>query len=116
MQERYARIVGWGTYIPEKVLTNAELEKMVDTSDEWIVQRTGIKERRIRTEKDTNTSMAVAASHEELSLRRAAMGARGDRAWQPQKRNRKVSAALQAYAALTTSAAKGAVRDISRRA
>jgi 3-oxoacyl-[acyl-carrier-protein] synthase III len=60
--ERYAKISGWGKYVPEQVLTNADLEKMVDTSDEWIVERTGIKERRIRTEKDTNSSMAVAAS------------------------------------------------------
>ncbi|MCQ3929456.1 MAG: 3-oxoacyl-ACP synthase [Chloroflexi bacterium] len=60
--ERYAKIAGWGKYVPERVLTNADLEKMVDTSDEWITQRTGIKERHIRTEKDTNSSMAVAAS------------------------------------------------------
>jgi 3-oxoacyl-[acyl-carrier-protein] synthase-3 len=61
-QERYAKIAGWGKYVPERVLTNADLEKMVDTSDEWITQRTGIKERHLRTEKDTNSSMAVAAS------------------------------------------------------
>ncbi len=61
-QERYAKIAGWGKYVPERVLTNADLEKMVDTSDEWITQRTGIKERHIRSEKDTNSSMAVAAS------------------------------------------------------
>ena len=36
-----------GSYLPERILTNAELEKMVDTSDEWIVQRSGIRERRI---------------------------------------------------------------------
>ncbi|CAG0978654.1 3-oxoacyl-[acyl-carrier-protein] synthase III [Anaerolineae bacterium] len=60
--ERYAKIAGWGKYVPERVLTNADLEKMVDTSDEWITQRTGIKERHLRTEKDTNSSMAVAAS------------------------------------------------------
>jgi 3-oxoacyl-[acyl-carrier-protein] synthase III len=68
MPERYAQITGWGRYVPEKVLTNAELEKMVDTSDEWITQRTGIKERRIRGEKDTNTSMAVAAGQEALKV------------------------------------------------
>lgn len=61
-QERYAKITGWGKYVPERVLTNADLEKMVDTTDEWITQRTGIKERHLRTEKDTNSSMAVAAS------------------------------------------------------
>ena len=42
-----AKIVGVGAYAPERVLTNAELEKMVETSDEWIMQRTGIRERRI---------------------------------------------------------------------
>jgi len=48
-------IIGLGSYLPEKVLTNADLEKMVDTSDEWITTRTGIKERRI-ADKDTATS------------------------------------------------------------
>ena len=66
LQERYARITGWGHYIPEKVLTNADLEKMVDTTDEWIIQRTGIRERRVRSENDTNTSMSVAASQEAM--------------------------------------------------
>ena len=47
MKRRYARITGWGKYAPRRVLTNAELEQMVDTSDEWITSRTGIKERRI---------------------------------------------------------------------
>ena len=68
MTERYARITGWGRYVPEKVLTNAELEKMVDTNDDWITQRTGIKERRIRTENDTNASMAAAASREAMKV------------------------------------------------
>ena len=44
---RYAAIAGTGSYVPEKVLTNFDLEKMVDTSDEWIRQRTGIVERRV---------------------------------------------------------------------
>ncbi|NQT06703.1 MAG: ketoacyl-ACP synthase III [Candidatus Omnitrophica bacterium] len=48
-------IIGVGSYLPEKVLTNEDLEKMVDTSDEWITTRTGIKERRI-ADKDTATS------------------------------------------------------------
>ncbi|MCM8787304.1 MAG: 3-oxoacyl-ACP synthase, partial [Candidatus Omnitrophica bacterium] len=42
-----AKIVGLGKYLPSTILTNKDLEKMVDTSDEWITQRTGIKERRI---------------------------------------------------------------------
>ena len=44
---RGATIAGTGMYVPERVLTNHDLEKMVDTSDEWIVERTGIRERRI---------------------------------------------------------------------
>lgn len=68
MSERFARITGWGRYVPEKILTNDDLEKMVETTDEWITQRTGIKERRIRTEKDTNTSMAAAAGREALKV------------------------------------------------
>ncbi len=63
---RYARITGWGKYVPEKVLTNDDLAKMVDTSDEWITSRTGIKERRIRGEGETTSSMAVAASRPAL--------------------------------------------------
>ncbi len=53
-------------------------------------------------------------SEGELSARRAAMDAKGAAAWKPAKRERRVSAALQAYAALTTSAARGAVRDVSQ--
>ena len=44
---RGARITGYGTALPEKILTNADLEEMVDTTDEWIVERSGIRERRI---------------------------------------------------------------------
>ena len=43
----YTKILGTGSYLPKQVRTNADLEKMVDTSDEWIVTRTGIRERRI---------------------------------------------------------------------
>ncbi|MFG1381918.1 dihydroxy-acid dehydratase [Xanthobacter versatilis] len=61
-----------------------------------------------------NRIIRVAVSDEELSQRRAAMEAKGDAAWKPADRKRVVSQALQAYAALTTSAARGAVRDVSR--
>src|SRR5260370_791938 len=47
-QGRTCSITGVGSYLPEKILTNADLEKMVDTSDEWITSRTGIKERRLK--------------------------------------------------------------------
>jgi len=54
-------IIGTGGYVPEKVLTNKDLEKMVDTTDDWIISRTGIKERRI-LDKDKSTSyMAIEA-------------------------------------------------------
>jgi dihydroxy-acid dehydratase len=61
-----------------------------------------------------NRRIHLAISGEELSRRRAAMEAKGDQAWQPADRNRVVSAALQAYALMTTSADKGAVRDVSQ--
>jgi dihydroxy-acid dehydratase len=61
-----------------------------------------------------NRSIHLAVSDEELARRRAAMEARGDKAWKPVNRERHVSAALQAYAALTTSADTGAVRDLSQ--
>ncbi len=68
-----AAIAGTGSYIPEKVLTNADLMKMVDTSDEWITVRTGIKERHIAGEEETTASMAVRAS--ERALADAGVGA-----------------------------------------
>ncbi|MBI5958649.1 MAG: ketoacyl-ACP synthase III [Chloroflexi bacterium] len=68
MNERYAKITGWGKYVPARVLTNADLAKMVDTSDEWITTRTGIKERHIRTEQDTTSSMSVEAAKKALEV------------------------------------------------
>ncbi len=53
---RYSHIVGWGMYVPEKVLTNDDLANIVDTSDEWIRTRTGIRERRIVTDPSESTS------------------------------------------------------------
>jgi 3-oxoacyl-[acyl-carrier-protein] synthase-3 len=58
----YAAITGWGMHVPERVLTNVELSTMVDTSDEWIVSRTGIRERRIAGVHETSTSVSVAAA------------------------------------------------------
>ena len=57
-----ARIVGVGKYLPNRVLTNADLERMVDTSDEWIVERTGIRERRIAADDETTATMGAAAA------------------------------------------------------
>lgn len=58
---RGVHLAGWGAYAPSQVLTNADLEKMVDTSDEWIVSRTGIRERRIAGPDETTASMAAVA-------------------------------------------------------
>jgi 3-oxoacyl-[acyl-carrier-protein] synthase-3 len=65
---RNARIIGWGKYVPETVLTNRQLETILDTSDAWILARTGIRERRIATAGETATSMAVQASREALGV------------------------------------------------
>jgi 3-oxoacyl-[acyl-carrier-protein] synthase-3 len=63
---RYAAITGWGSAVPEKVLTNADLEKLVDTSDEWITSRTGIKERHIVSSHESTSTMAIAAARQAL--------------------------------------------------
>jgi len=61
-----AKIVGVGAYAPQRVLTNAELEKMVETSDEWIVQRTGIRERRIAAENEAPSDLALRAAQQAM--------------------------------------------------
>ncbi len=58
----YSRIVGTGSYLPDKVLTNADLEKIVDTNDEWIVGRTGIKSRHIAAEDESTCDLAEQAA------------------------------------------------------
>jgi 3-oxoacyl-[acyl-carrier-protein] synthase-3 len=65
---RYARIAGWGKYVPERILSNEDLEKIVETSDEWIYSRTGIRERRIAASDETVTTMSVAASRAALAV------------------------------------------------
>src|SRR5438067_77717 len=61
-QGRSCSVTGVGSYVPSKVLTNAELEKMVDTSDEWITTRTGIKERRIAAKDEFTSDLAARAA------------------------------------------------------
>ena len=61
-------ILGVGHYAPEKVLTNFDLEKMVDTSDEWIVERTGIKERRIASEDEATSDISIKAAYKALEM------------------------------------------------
>ena len=62
----YSRITGTGSCLPERVLTNAELERMVDTSDEWIRTRTGIRERRIAAPDETTCDLAERAARQAL--------------------------------------------------
>jgi len=63
---KYGRITGWGKYVPARVLTNSDLVEMVDTSDEWIVTRTGIRERHVVAEGETNSDMSVKAAQAAL--------------------------------------------------
>lgn len=70
----YVRIGGWGKYLPPRVMDNHEIERLVDTSDEWIRSRTGIVERRIAGPEETTCSMAAAASQEALEMAGLAAG------------------------------------------
>jgi len=67
-QGRTCSITGVGSYVPEKILTNAELEKMVETSDEWITSRTGIKERRIAAKDEFTSDMAAKAAQRAMKM------------------------------------------------
>jgi len=64
----HAHITGWGKYLPSKVLTNADLERIVNTSDEWIQSRTGIRERHIVADGESTATMAVEAGRRALSV------------------------------------------------
>ena len=63
-----ARIVGTGSYLPERVMTNFDLEKLVDTTDQWIRERTGIHERRIAAEGETTCDLAEAAARRAMDM------------------------------------------------
>ena len=67
-QGRTCSITGVGSYVPEKILTNADLEKMVDTSDEWITTRTGIKERRIAAKDEFTSDLAAKAAQRAMKM------------------------------------------------
>lgn len=67
MTELYARIAGTGGYLPERVLDNAELEQRIDTTSAWIVERTGIHERRVAAEGELTSDLALAASRRALA-------------------------------------------------
>jgi len=62
------KITGTGSYLPDKILTNSDLEKMVDTSDEWITTRTGIKERHIASEKEATSDLTTKAAERALDM------------------------------------------------
>ena len=64
----YSRIAGTGSYLPEKVLTNHDLEEMMDTSDDWIQERTGIKRRHIAADGEATSDLALAAANEALDM------------------------------------------------
>jgi len=64
--KKKAYIIGMGSYLPERVLTNQDLEKMVETSDEWIVSRTGMRERRLAREDEFTSDMGLAAAKKAL--------------------------------------------------
>lgn len=63
---KFSRISGTGSYLPERVLTNADLERIVDTTDQWIVERTGIRRRHIAADHETSSSMAEIAARKAL--------------------------------------------------
>ena len=67
-QGRTCSITGVGAYVPERVLTNADLEKLVDTSDEWITTRTGIKERRMAAKDEFTSDMAAKAAQRAMKM------------------------------------------------
>lgn len=71
---RGAGIYGLGSYVPERILTNADLERMVETSDEWILTRTGISERRICAENEATSDLAFAAARRALDHSGVAAG------------------------------------------
>jgi 3-oxoacyl-[acyl-carrier-protein] synthase-3 len=64
----YAQIIGWGKYLPPKVLTNDDLAKIVDTNDEWIRSRSGIRQRHIAGEKESTSTMATKAAEAALEI------------------------------------------------
>ncbi len=67
MPTLYSHPTGWGAYVPERVMTNADFENIVDTSDEWIVTRTGIRERHIAAPGETSSVMATHAARAALA-------------------------------------------------
>jgi 3-oxoacyl-[acyl-carrier-protein] synthase-3 len=71
---KYSKITGWGMSVPERVVTNHDLEQIVDTTDEWIVTHTGIRERHIAGEGETTSTLSIAAGQQ--ALERAGLAAK----------------------------------------
>jgi 3-oxoacyl-[acyl-carrier-protein] synthase-3 len=67
LEKKHAGIIGIGSYVPEKVITNGDLEKIIDTSDTWIVERTGIRERRVVGEGQATSDLATIAAERALA-------------------------------------------------
>lgn len=67
MEKKHAGIIGIGSYVPEKVITNGDLEKIIDTSDTWIVERTGIRERRVVGAEQATSDLATIAAERALA-------------------------------------------------
>ncbi|MCP4356788.1 MAG: ketoacyl-ACP synthase III [Chloroflexi bacterium] len=65
---KYAHIIGWGKYVPDHVMTNHDLERIIDTSDEWIARRTGIRQRYIADERETTATLAFEAAARALAV------------------------------------------------
>jgi 3-oxoacyl-[acyl-carrier-protein] synthase III len=68
MNRKSVRVAGWGMYAPQRVLTNADLERVVDTNDEWIRTRTGIRERRIAAPHETTATLAAIAGKRAIAV------------------------------------------------
>ena len=68
MSNQYAHIIGWGKYLPPRVVTNEEISRIVDTSDEWIMARTGIRERRIAGPGETTATLDFEAAERALEV------------------------------------------------
>lgn len=67
----HARVIGCGGYLPERIVTNAELAERLDTSDEWIVQRTGIRERHVAAPGEFTSDLALHAARARWRMRTA---------------------------------------------
>ena len=69
MNSRRSLLVGCGAYLPERILENSELAKIVDTSDDWIIKRTGIRQRHVAADGEFTSDLAIRAAHDDRSDR-----------------------------------------------